>query len=375
MLQMTDNLAVRGQRGSNSNIRIKNVRKAYGTHHVLDDLSFDVSAGEFLTILGASGSGKTTLLKLIAGFEEVDGGTIFIGDHDVTRLPPAQRNIGMVFQHYALFPHMSVEQNVAFPLEARRLKKPEIRKRVYEALGLVEMSQFATRLPSSLSGGQQQRVALARAIVYEPDILLLDEPFGALDRKLRETMQLQVRKLQHQLGLTTIFITHDQEEALIMSDRIAVFGKGYIEQLGRPREIYDSPVNSAVADFIGESNLLSGTVVREKAKYCICIEDKVLLPLPASEQHSYRGGQEIKVLLRPERLELQKGSKPGAVIGQVLDAVYLGPATKYRVSLSQGGPEFLIRASATTEIFSIGQEVFVSIPDDALRIIGEGTSP
>ena len=237
---------------------IEGASKSFGEVAALADVSLGVSAGEFVTILGPSGSGKTTLLKVIAGFETADTGRILVDGADVTDLDPAQRNIGMVFQNYALFPHMSVARNVAYPLAMRRMAKAEIDRRVAEALDMVELAGMAERLPKQLSGGQQQRVALARATVFQPRLLLLDEPFGALDRKLREQMQLEVRRLQRRLGLTTLFITHDQEEALVMSDRIAVMDKGRLQQVGLPHEIYEAPANPFIADFIGEFEHLRG---------------------------------------------------------------------------------------------------------------------
>ena len=239
---------------------VEAISKTFGEVTALADVSLGVSAGEFVTILGPSGSGKTTLLKVIAGFETADLGRIRVDGADVTDLDPALRNIGMVFQNYALFPHMSVARNVAYPLAMRGMAKREIAERVVEALDMVELGSMAERLPKQLSGGQQQRVALARATVFQPRLLLLDEPFGALDRKLREQMQLEVRRLQRRLGLTTLFITHDQEEALVMSDRVAVMDKGRVQQVGPPHDIYEAPANAFIADFIGESNILAGTV-------------------------------------------------------------------------------------------------------------------
>jgi putative spermidine/putrescine transport system ATP-binding protein len=239
---------------------IEGVSKAFGDVIALADVSLGVAAGEFVTILGPSGSGKTTLLKVIAGFEAAETGSIRVDGSDVTDLDPALRNIGMVFQNYALFPHLSVARNVAYPLAMRGMAKGEIASRVADALEMVELGGMGERLPKQLSGGQQQRVALARATVFQPRLLLLDEPFGALDRKLRDQMQLEVRRLQRRLGLTTLFITHDQEEALIMSDRVAVMANGRLQQVGAPLEIYEAPANPFVADFIGESNIFSGTV-------------------------------------------------------------------------------------------------------------------
>ena len=241
-------------------LSLSSVVKRYDTVLAVAGVDLSVRDGEILTILGPSGSGKTTLLKMVAGFEQPDEGRITLGERDITDATPASRGIGMVFQNYALFPHMPVAENVAFPLEMRRMGQAQIKERVAKALALVGLAGYEKRYPRQLSGGQQQRVALARAVVFEPPLLLLDEPFGALDRKLREQMQLEVKRLQRQLGITALFVTHDQEEALVLSDRIAVMNLGRIEQIGTPFEIYAQPVNRFVADFIGESNLYRGTV-------------------------------------------------------------------------------------------------------------------
>src|SRR5437588_305445 len=245
---------------ADAGLALRGIRKAFGPVVALDGIDLDVKSGEFLTILGPSGSGKTTLLKIVAGFELPEEGAVLLGGEDMTFTAPAKRNVGMVFQNYALFPHMDVRGNIAFPLEVRRLPRAEIDRRVAATLALVDLDGYEGRFPRQLSGGQQQRVALARAIVFGPQLLLLDEPFGALDRKLRETMQLEVRRLQRRLGLTTIFITHDQEEALVLSDRIAVMNKGAIQQIATTTEIYERPANDFVADFVGESNIFRGTV-------------------------------------------------------------------------------------------------------------------
>src|SRR5215472_4631866 len=245
---------------TDAGLALRSIRKAFGPVVALDGIDLEVKSGDLLTILGPSGSGKTTLLKIVAGFELPEEGDVLLGGEDMTFTAPARRNVGMVFQNYALFPHMDVRHNIAFPLEVRRLPHAEIDRRVRTALELVDLKGFEQRFPRQLSGGQQQRVALARAIVFDPQLLLLDEPFGALDRKLREAMQLEIRRLQRHLGLATVFITHDQEEALILSDRIAVMDHGRIQQVGLPRELYERPANAFVADFVGESNLLFGRI-------------------------------------------------------------------------------------------------------------------
>lgn len=241
-------------------LEVRQLSKMFGATRVVDDLSFRVEGGAFLTLLGPSGSGKTTTLRMIAGFEDPTEGEIRVADDVVTEAPAHKRNIGVVFQQYALFPHLTVFQNIAYPLEMRKRAKGEIRRRVESVVALVRLQGFESRYPKQLSGGQQQRVALARAIVFEPPVLLMDEPLGALDKRLREVMQVEIRHLQRQLGITTVSVTHDQIEALVMSDVIAVLDRGRLQQIAPPLEAYQRPANQFVADFIGESNLLSGTM-------------------------------------------------------------------------------------------------------------------
>ena len=276
-------------------LRVVGAVRRFGAVTALAGIDLMVRTGEMLTLLGPSGSGKTTLLKVIAGFEIPDEGEVFLGPRNVTLAPPARRDIGMVFQNYALFPHLTVAQNVAFPLQMRKIPRAECARRVLEALQLVDLPTLGERLPRQLSGGQQQRVALARAVVFGPSLLLLDEPFGALDRKLREQMQLEVRRLQRRLGLTAVFVTHDQEEALVLSDRIAVMEGGRIVQLGTPQEIYRLPVDRFVAGFIGESNLYQARMVTGGHAE---IEGGVRAALPTGAPDA---GTEIGLLLRPER--------------------------------------------------------------------------
>lgn len=306
-----------------------------------------------MTLLGPSGSGKTTLLKVIAGFETPDEGTVFLDDQDVTFAAPARRGIGMVFQNYALFPHMTIADNVAFPLEMRKVPKEDIRKRVDEALRMVDLASLGGRLPKQLSGGQQQRAALARAVVFNPSLLLLDEPFGALDRKLREQMQLEVRRLQRRLGLTAIFVTHDQEEALIMSDRITVMEHGRISQLGTPPEIYHRPANRFVASFIGESNLYRATLDGHGEA---TIEGGARLAVAA------RSTGETGILLRLERPRVLQPNETADNVfdGRVVEVVYLGETVKYRLELDAGF-ELLVRwhYGATSGAFDIGDRLRV----------------
>lgn len=239
-------------------VRLHGLTKRYAGRAAVDEVSLDIEVGEFMTFLGPSGSGKTTTLNMIAGFTRATEGSITVDDTNVADLPPHRRDLGMVFQHYALFPHMSVAKNVAFPLEQRKVSKPEIARRVTEALRMVQLDSMADRLPSGLSGGQQQRVALARAVVFNPRVLLMDEPLGALDKKLREQLQTEISRMHRELGITFVFVTHDQEEALALSDRIAVFNDGRIEQVGTPEELYERPATLFVAQFLGESNVFPG---------------------------------------------------------------------------------------------------------------------
>jgi len=336
---------------------IEGVGKRFGDVVALDRVSLQVAKGELLTILGPSGSGKTTLLKVVAGFETPDGGSVKVDGAEITSLPPAKRDIGMVFQNYALFPHLTVKANVAFPLEMRNVARAEIDRRVAEALALVELAGFEARLPKQLSGGQQQRVALARAIVFNPRLLLLDEPFGALDRKLRETMQLEVRRLQRRLGLTTIFITHDQEEALVLSDRIAVMNKGAIQQIATTTEIYERPANDFVADFVGESNIFHGTMA---ASGTVALEGGGTLTVASDKP----AGTKVGVLMRPERFDR---SGANSFTGEVIESVYVGTSFKLRLGI-ENGRELLVRQPARGPLPAAGSKVTVGIEPDAIHV-------
>ena len=250
-------------------LELKNLNKSYGEQKVLDNLSLNIKKNEFLTLLGPSGCGKTTTLKIIAGFENADSGELIFKNNDISTLPPYKRKVNTVFQKYALFPHMNIFDNIAFGLKLKKLPKDEIKNKVEEMLSLVALKGFEKRSVDSLSGGQQQRVAIARALINKPEILLLDEPLGALDLKLRKEMQIELKKIQQEVGITFVFVTHDQEEALTMSDTIIVMNKGIIQQMGTPQDIYNEPANAFVADFIGESNILNGTMIDNfKVEFC-----------------------------------------------------------------------------------------------------------
>jgi putative spermidine/putrescine transport system ATP-binding protein len=353
---------------------VERVTKRFGTVTAVADVSLSVAAGEFLTILGPSGSGKTTLLKLIAGFEMPDLGAIRIDADDVTAVDPGRRNIGMVFQNYALFPHLDVARNVGYPLAMRKIAKAEIARRVAEALAMVELAGFGDRKPSQLSGGQQQRVALARATVFHPRLLLLDEPFGALDRKLREQMQLEVRRLQRRLGLTTIFITHDQEEALVMSDRIAVMDKGRVQQIGEPHEIYEAPANAFVAGFVGESNFLTGAVAATGTTPKLGLANGVEIRFSARDGRPSAAGSRTTVMIRPERF-VDLTIAPDAMLlnrlaGTVLELTYTGTDMRYRLHIGHG-LDVLVRLPAGPDRhrYAVGDEIVVGFaPGDAVVI-------
>ncbi|MCK9552684.1 ABC transporter ATP-binding protein [Aquamicrobium sp.] len=348
---------------SQSDIRFEKVSKAYGTLRVVDDLDLNIAQGEFLSLLGPSGSGKTTILMMLAGFEAPSGGTISVGGRRVDHLPPHKRNMGVVFQNYALFPHMSVAANVAFPLEMRGVARSEIEEKVTRALDMVQLGAMKDRRPAQLSGGQQQRVALARALVFEPSVVLMDEPLGALDKQLREQMQLDIRALHKRLGLTIVFVTHDQSEALTMSDRIAVFNRGKIEQIGSPREIYDQPRSRFVAQFIGETNLVEGTLAEAgDAGATVKLDGGGTIRVQPSDIRADAG--RILVSVRPERIRLgtDAGSQ-NAYPATVADAVYHGD--HLRIQLDDGAFGFIAKADRKTAEFNPGDKVVVSFaPSD-----------
>jgi putative spermidine/putrescine transport system ATP-binding protein len=316
-------------------LELSGVRKRYDAVLAVDDLDLRLRTGEFLTLLGPSGSGKTTTLMMVAGLQQPDAGTIALNGASVAGLPPYRRDIGMVFQNYALFPHMTVRRNVAFPLEMRGLGRTEIARLVDEALQLVKLPDHGDRLPRQLSGGQQQRVALARAMVYRPALLLMDEPLGALDRKLREQLQLEIKRVHRERGISVLYVTHDQEEALTMSDRIAVFNRGRIEQIGTPEELYDTPATRFVAGFIGDTNLLSGRALAVSDG--ICEVETAAGRIKASVRQQIAAGGPVVVAVRPERLVLASLQEGGTGLsGSITDVIFLGTARKYVVRLVDG---------------------------------------
>jgi spermidine/putrescine transport system ATP-binding protein len=327
--------------GPEADIRLERITKRFGDVIAVDDLSLEIPRGEFFSLLGPSGCGKTTTLRMIGGFEEVTSGAIFLGDTEVTDLPPFKRATNTVFQNYALFPHLNVFENIAFGLRRRKTPAKEIRHEVEFMLNLVELPGYEQRKPSQLSGGQQQRVALARALVNNPRVLLLDEPLGALDLKLRKQMQVELKRIQSEIGITFIFVTHDQEEAMTMSDRIAVMRHGRIEQLGAPEELYERPRTDFVAGFLGVSNLLEGEVVgRDDALVAIRVKDGSVLRAPAE---GVDGATSVRVGVRPEKLRVTPGAtgtpEPdglNVLRGTILDASYIGVSTQYLVETADG---------------------------------------
>jgi spermidine/putrescine transport system ATP-binding protein len=347
-----------------------------GGHVAVDNIDLSVSGGEFFSLLGPSGCGKTTTLRLIAGFEEPTAGRILLDGADVSQMPPHKRNVNTVFQSYALFPFLSVFDNVAFGLKHAQVSKSELRTRVGDALSLVSMSSFASRRPSQLSGGQQQRVALARALVLNPSVLLLDEPLGALDAKLRRSLKVELKALQERVGITFIYVTHDQEEALTMSDRLAVMNAGRIAQIGTPQEVYESPADAYVADFLGAANLLEIVVslrVRGGAS-TLSLGD---LSLSTSNEVPAAPGAKAHVVIRPERVhvEVHGSAGPNRVPALVDRLVYLGAATQVLLRLATGE---LLQAVASNEdaaAWSQGTPVHAYLPADALRVLAGDPAP
>ena len=331
--------------GNDAFVVFDHVQKSYdGQTLVVKDLNLSIGKGEFLTMLGPSGSGKTTCLLMLAGFETATHGEIRLNGRNINDMPPHKRGIGMVFQNYALFPHMTVGENLAFPLEVRGMDSAERATRVAQALDMVQMSKFASRRPAQLSGGQQQRIALARALVFDPELVLMDEPLGALDKQLREHMQFEIKALHDRLGITVVYVTHDQGEALTMSDRIAVFNDGRIQQLAPPPVLYEQPENSFVAGFIGENNALRGRIEQlEGSKALVRLGNGDLID--ATAVNIREKGQETTVSIRPERIEFKPDlMPPGAhtLQAEVRDVVYMGDILRARLKVA-GQDDFVMK--------------------------------
>jgi len=362
-----------------ASISLRSLTKRFGTTVAVNNLNLDLEEGELVALLGPSGCGKTTTLRMIAGFEEADSGTISFGGRDVTSLPPERRNTGMVFQNYALFPHLTVAQNVAFGLEMRKVPKAEIARRVDAILDKVQLRELADRYPRQLSGGQQQRTALARALVINPSVLLLDEPLANLDAKLREEMRFYIRSLQQEFGITTVYVTHDQSEALVLADRIAVMKDGVLQQVGTPTDIYQRPGNAWVADFIGLTNLVPGVITdREGSRVLV---DTDLGVLSGTGSDGLRTGDQVLLSIRPESLRITSGTDtahPGdtldgaernRLVGVVRERAYLGNLVDYRIEV---GERVRLRVqTAPVPAYDVGDRVVLSFSDDQAWVVSD----
>ena len=347
-------------------IIIKHALKKYGDNVIIPDLSLDIREGEFFTLLGPSGCGKTTLLRMIAGFNSIEGGDFFFGEKRINDLDPAKRNIGMVFQNYAIFPHYTVRKNIEFGLKNKKFPKDKIKTQSEKFMQLMQIDQYADRMPERLSGGQQQRVALARALCIEPDVLLMDEPLSNLDAKLRVEMRTVIKNIQHSVGITTVYVTHDQEEAMAVSDRIAVMNAGVIQHVGTPKSIYQRPANLFVATFIGRSNVIKGKLVVDGGKTYL-----ETLSGYRAEIHTVRPEQqkeqEITLSVRPEEFLLDRDSTEG-ISAIVDDCVFLGLNTHYFVHLSSGEEVEIIQESSIDSIIEPGSEIKLKINTDKVNL-------
>jgi len=341
-------------------IHFQDIVKKYGNNTIIPGLDLDVKEGEFFTLLGPSGCGKTTLLRMVAGFNSIEGGTISFNGKVINNIAPNKRNIGMVFQNYAVFPHMTVRENVAFGLENRKLPKAEIKERVDEILETVKITQYADRLPERLSGGQQQRVALARAIVIKPDVLLMDEPLSNLDAKLRIEMRNAIRQIQHEVGITTVYVTHDQEEAMAVSDRIAVMKDGVIQHVSTPKSIYQRPANLFVANFIGRSNTLKAKLTGDTLSFANGYSVKY-------DNLEKRAGEDVLVAVRPEEFVIDEKNEAG-IDATVVSSVFLGLNTTYFVELYDGTQAEIVEESSISSIIPNGTKVRLGLKLDKINV-------
>ena len=350
-------------------ISIKNAVKKYGDNTIIPKLSLSIKEGEFFTLLGPSGCGKTTLLRMIAGFNSIEGGDFFFNDKRINDLDPSKRNIGMVFQNYAIFPHYTVKQNVEFGLKNKKIPAGERKERTERFLKLMQIEGLADRKPERMSGGQQQRVALARALVIEPDVLLMDEPLSNLDAKLRVEMRSAIRRTQNKIGITTVYVTHDQEEAMAISDRIAVMKGGVLQQIGTPKNIYQRPANLFVSTFIGRSNILDGHLeISDGKAYLIFGKNAKVLLKNVNEK--YLKNQPVKISVRPEELLLCGGNE-GVIKAKITESIFLGLNTHYTVELEDGYSAEIIQESTITNILEVGEEISLNINTEKINVFTE----
>ena len=342
-------------------INFVDISKSYGNNLVLDELNLYIRENEFITLLGPSGCGKTTTLRILGGFETPDKGQVIFDDVDITSLPPNKRNLNTVFQKYALFPHMSIAENIAFGLKINKKSKEYINDKIKYALKLVNLDGFENRSIDSLSGGQQQRIAIARAIVNEPKVLLLDEPLGALDLKLRQDMQYELIRLKNELGITFVYVTHDQEEALTMSDTIVVMNQGYIQQIGTPEMIYNEPTNALVADFIGDSNIIDGTMIQDKVVEILGVK------IPCVDE-GFGNNTPVDVVIRPEDIEIVEPEK-GFMEGDITSVIFKG--VHYEIEIVANGFEWLVH---TTLLHNVGEHVGINVIPFNIQIMNKPES-
>jgi iron(III) transport system ATP-binding protein len=354
------------------NIKIKNAVKRYGKNTIISDLSLEIREGEFFTLLGPSGCGKTTLLRMIAGFNTIEGGDFYFNDNRINMIDPSKRNIGMVFQNYAIFPHLSVKRNVAFGLKNRKYPRDRIEAETQKFLELMKIDQFKDRMPNSLSGGQQQRVALARALVIQPDVLLMDEPLSNLDAKLRVEMRLTIKEIQNRVGITTVYVTHDQEEAMAISDRIAVMKDGRIQHIGTPKDIYQRPANLFVSTFIGKTNLLEAQLVVDGKDARLRFPEGLEVKLDTVKDDS-RKSQKVIVSIRPEEFAIS--TDPNEGLRTVVDSsIFLGLNTHYFVHLDSEQQVEIIQESKIDEIISRNSEIYLTVKPEKINVFTEDGS-
>ena len=349
------------------NISIRHALKKYGNSVIIPDLNVEIKQGEFFTLLGPSGCGKTTLLRMIAGFNSIEGGDFYFNDTRINDLDPAKRNIGMVFQNYAIFPHLTVRKNVEFGLKNKKLPKDKIKEQAEKFMKLMHVDEYAERLPERLSGGQQQRVALARALCIEPDVLLFDEPLSNLDAKLRVEMRTVIKNIQHSVGITTVYVTHDQEEAMAVSDRIAVMNAGVIQHVGTPKNIYQRPANLFVSTFIGRSNIINGKLAVEDGKTMLVAPSGYKAEM-TNVLDQYKKDQDVIMSVRPEEFLLNRDADAEGILATVDDCVFLGLMTHYFVHLESGEEVEIIQESSIDSIIEPGTKIRLTLNTEKVNI-------